>query len=267
MFLKSASVLKKADWNWSMMPGSHVEVGGATLDVFNSTQAISIVRFPVKKHSVSVVESAGPSAMVTSEFARRNNALAALNGSYFDRKCFPTTYVKDDGRVTSARIADGVTRSNAMFRIKGKKGRTVDIVPAVDSSSTVNAAKGWREALLSGPILVDEGKIVDYVNDPQRAHKKFYTSRHPRTVLGYTSDGWIYFIVVDGRFSSKADGMSIFELQVLCEALGLYEALNLDGGGSSTLWTKEHGVVNHPCDNRAFDHKGERIVPNVLVVK
>ena len=41
----------------------------------------------------------------------------------------------------------------------------------------------------------------------------------------------------------------------------------IDGGGSSTLWTAQEGVLNHPYDNRRFDHEGERGVPNCIVVR
>ena len=85
--------------------------------------------------------------------------------------------------------------------------------------------------------------------------------------MGYTKDGWVYFIVVDGRFPGQAEGMTVSEMQVLCQSLGLYEAMNFDGGGSSTLWTKDFGVMNHPYDNKVFDHKGERKVPNAIIVK
>jgi exopolysaccharide biosynthesis protein len=74
-------------------------------------------------------------------------------------------------------------------------------------------------------------------------------------------------MVVDGRFPGQGEGMTISDLQTLCQYFGLYEAMNFDGGGSSTLWTKEYGVINHPYDNRTFDHKGERKVPNALIVK
>ena len=72
---------------------------------------------------------------------------------------------------------------------------------------------------------------------------------------------------MDGRFPGKAEGMSMRELQALAEALGLYEAMNLDGGGSSTLWTLADGVLNHPSDNKRFDHEGERSVANILIMK
>ena len=73
-------------------------------------------------------------------------------------------------------------------------------------------------------------------------------------------------IVVDGRFPGQAAGMTIGELIYLVRQLGLYSALNLDGGGSSSLWTRRLGVLNHPTDNKRFDHKGERAVPNGIVV-
>ena len=47
--------------------------------------------------------------------------------------------------------------------------------------------------------------------------------------------------------------------------LGMTEAINLDGGGSTTLWSEETGVINHPYDNKKWDHVGERAVPNLIV--
>ena len=260
------AALKAVDWNWQPVQGSKVEVGYASVKVFGSTQSISIARFPSWAHTVSVVESDGPKAAVTSTFGTRNKALAAINGSYFDRDVMPVTFVKDEGRVLCDRTTDGGTRSNGMFRIRDKKGRKVDIL-TVGEDGPGKAAQGWREAIVSGPVLLEEGEPVSYDHVGAREFRRFYGHRHPRTLLGYTSDGWLYFIVVDGRFPGQADGMSIAELQVLCESLGLYEAINLDGGGSSTLWSSDAGVVNHPYDNQVFDHAGERVVPNVIIVK
>jgi exopolysaccharide biosynthesis protein len=43
------------------------------------------------------------------------------------------------------------------------------------------------------------------------------------------------------------------------------DASNLDGGGSSAIWNSKDGVTNHPSDNKKFDHKGERKIPNMIV--
>jgi len=260
------AALKATDWGWQQVGNSQVEVGCATVKVFDSYQTISLARFPLKAHGISVVESGGPAAMITSEFGTKNKAVAAINGSYFNMKTLdPVTYVKDEGKVYCQLTTDGEYRNNGMLRIKDKKGRKIDIAPT-DSLQAPADAKGWREAIVSGPVLLNEGAIVHYEDDGSRMYRNFYARRHPRTLMGYTADGWVYFAVIDGRFP-QGIGMSISELQVLCESLGLYEAINLDGGGSSTLWNKETGVVNHPYDNKQFDHAGERVVPNVIIVK
>lgn len=260
------AVLRGTDWGWHPVSGSKVAAGGASVKVFGSVQNVSLVRFPIWEHTVSVVESHGSEAVVTSTFGEKNKAIAASNGSYFDKQVMPVTFVKDEGRVVNSVTSDGGSRSNGMFRIKDRKGREVDIL-TVEKDGAASAAKGWREAIVSGPVLLEEGLPVIYENDGTREYRRFYDHRHPRTVIGYTADGWIYLFVVDGRFPSQAEGMTISELQVLCESLGLYEALNLDGGGSSTLWTKDAGVLNHPYDNKLFDHDGQRIVPNAVIVK
>ena len=91
--------------------------------------------------------------------------------------------------------------------------------------------------------------------------------RHPRTFIGWDDKGMVYMVVVDGRFPGQADGMSIPELAKVARLLGLKDALNLDGGGSSTLWTDKTGIINYPFDNRKFDHEGARKVPNIVIVK
>lgn len=268
-YYKPTTILKSTDWGWKPVNGSKVEVGHASVKVFNSVQDISLARFPMKSHSVSVVESDGPKAAITSKLAADNKALAAINGSYFNTKeLIPVTYVKDEGKVLCDKTSDGVSRCNGMFRIQDRRGRKVDIV-SIDSLSTAKSAKGWREAIVSGPVLLEEGVAPDYPMElvGRRNYRKFYAKRHPRTLIGYTADGWIYFIVIDGRFPGQGEGMTISELQVLCESLGMYEALNLDGGGSSALWSAQDGVINHPYDNKVFDHAGERVVPNVIIVK
>lgn len=264
---KGLASLKSTDWGWKALEGTKVETGGATVNVFGSMQTISMVRFPIKSHVVSVYDSQGANAAVTSALGEAAGAIAAINASFFDKKKVPTEYVKDEGKVVCDRPANGASRSNGMLRIKDKKGRSIDILTVVDSATTVDAANGWREAIVSGPVLIEDGKIVDYLTDRKKMSGKFYPRRHPRTLMGYTEDGWVYFIVVDGRFPGQAEGMTVLEMQILCQSLGLYEAMNLDGGGSSTLWTKEFGVMNHPYDNKVFDHKGERKVPNALIVK
>ena len=94
----------------------------------------------------------------------------------------------------------------------------------------------------------------------------FNTARHPRTAVGITADNKMIVVVVDGR-SSQSQGLTIPQLSQLMAALGCTQALNLDGGGSSTAWVRGEGVVNFPSDNGKFDHEGERGVATVFTVK
>jgi exopolysaccharide biosynthesis protein len=88
--------------------------------------------------------------------------------------------------------------------------------------------------------------------------------------VGIREDGTLLLVVADGRFK-EAEGLSLTELQQLLRWLNCRDALNLDGGGSTTMYLNigdYQGVVNHPSDNGKFDHAGERGVSNaVMVVK
>jgi exopolysaccharide biosynthesis protein len=82
--------------------------------------------------------------------------------------------------------------------------------------------------------------------------------------LGIKGNGNVLFIAVDGRQPGYADGMSLFELRELAKSLGCTEILNLDGGGSTTLYVRnegDSGVVNRPSG------KVERAVPSIVFVK
>lgn len=270
--------IKAVDWGWKKLDGTSIETGCASLNLFGGKQSIYLARCPLGGHYFSIVSANGDKAGPTSRIAAENNALVAMNGSYFNtKKHFNVTLVKDEGRIIPSSTIGDQKHSNGILRLRGRKGDKVDIFRITDTLECEKAVKGWREAIVSGPVLLEDGKQISYVAEgsPEdgdvminaRFYKRFYAGRHPRTAVGYTQDGWLYFIVVDGRFPGKADGMSMRELQALAEALGLHEAMNLDGGGSSTLWTKTDGVLNHPCDNKIFDNNGERIVPNILILK
>ena len=95
--------------------------------------------------------------------------------------------------------------------------------------------------VISGqPWVLQNGKI--YNNGD--------ASVHPRTVLGYSQDGkTVIFMVVDGR-STISDGITTAGLGALMQYAGAYNALNVDGGGSSCLYSSALGVRNVPSDGR-----------------
>ena len=225
----------------------------------DSEQSVSIVRFNPRKIRGDIVSASGPEADSTGALCARYGALAGINGSYFDTKALtPVTFVKDEGLVVGETSPSELFRTNGIVTLSGKK-------VGVDAMDSTLVVEGFREVLASGPILIDEGEIRVYDGQiPQP--DTFYERRHPRSVVGQDARGNVWLIVVDGRAPGEAAGMTISELTTFCRQLGLTDALNLDGGGSSTLWTREGGVINHPCDNRRFDHAGQRKVPNAIIV-
>lgn len=76
----------------------------------------------------------------------------------------------------------------------------------------------------------------------------------------------IVIVVVDGRHK-EAVGLTLQELALLLREMGCQDAINLDGGGSSTMYINGYGVVNHPSGNAIFDHEGERAVRTVILIK
>jgi len=88
----------------------------------------------------------------------------------------------------------------------------------------------------------------------------FAETRHPRTMIGTASDGTIWLVTVDGRQPQLSVGMTLVELRNLARRLDLVNALNLDGGGSTTMWV-QGAILNSPSDAA-----GPRKVSDALLV-
>ena len=111
-----------------------------------------------------------------------------------------------------------------------------------------------------GPQLLHRGHaVVDSMAVVEEVLPSFLITRHPRTAIGWNADqSKVWMVVVDGR-QAHSVGMGLYELTNLFVRLGAYEAVNLDGGGSSTL------VLDQTILNRPSDPTGERKVGNALM--
>ncbi len=110
------------------------------------------------------------------------------------------------------------------------------------------------DAIGGFPILVADGQSV-----VGTCTTWFCTSRNPRTGVGVTADGKILMVVVDGRQAKWSVGVSLPKFAAIFRKLGGISALNLDGGGSSTMVVKGE-VVNRP----SLGH--QRLVSTALLV-
>ncbi len=111
-----------------------------------------------------------------------------------------------------------------------------------------------REAVGGRPTIVDGGEV------PREFNRGDCAQRHPRTAAGLSKDRrTLILAVVDGRSGSSV-GATCAELGGLMRELGAWRAMNLDGGGSSTMWVRGRGVVNRPSDG------SQRVVANHLAI-
>jgi len=100
-----------------------------------------------------------------------------------------------------------------------------------------------REAVGGGPRPVRDGKAsVEHLQE--RFAGSFAARRHPRTAVG-VRDGTVVLVTVDGRQPGYSEGMTLDELAGLLVELGCTEAMNLDGGGSTTMVVRDR-VMNSP---------------------
>ena len=114
------------------------------------------------------------------------------------------------------------------------------------------------EAIGGTPRLIRNGTITIEGRE-EKVRDDFVTMRHPRTAIGYNEEEQrCYLVAVDGRQPGHSAGMTLRELAALMQELGCTEALNLDGGGSTTL------VLRGQVVNRPSDLTGERPVANAL---
>ena len=138
-------------------------------------------------------------------------------------------------------------------------------------TSKYPGAEPWtpREAVGGGPMLVKEGKNVaveNYWKEVFDGGGIGGTSRQPRTAIGATADGKIVLLVCDGRNMRGSAGFTLAELADKLVALGVVNAVNLDGGGSSTIVGAEGKVLNKPSDTGTKETIVQRSISTAVVI-
>lgn len=161
------------------------------------------------------------------------------------------TAIPASGAVLSA------TGSAAAFVTRlARDGGTVRITAQLGThpSPPRTVVGGWPRLIVHG---VNVGAHADSL---EGTFPRFSAARHPRSAVAMTRDSsTLMLVVVDGRRTWSV-GMSLAELADQLIALGAFQAMNLDGGGSSTLWVRGT-IVNYPSDPT-----GERPVGNALMI-
>nr|WP_242053892.1 phosphodiester glycosidase family protein [Nostoc sp. FACHB-888] len=118
-----------------------------------------------------------------------------------------------------------------------------------------------------GPRLLRNGKIditaykegFHWPENPE-FYYRFGVRRNPRTLAGITPLGKLLLVTIDGRQPTRSVGASFEESALIMRTLGATDALNLDGGGSTTM-TINQQLINHPSDST-----GERPIADAIVI-
>ncbi|MBU5269114.1 phosphodiester glycosidase family protein [Clostridium cochlearium] len=197
------------------------------------------------------------SGELTSKIAKDNKAIAAINGGGFTDK-------NDDGNWTGTGGQPvGILMSNGEFihndiKDLDKKGDVMAITSKgvlLVGKYSLNEMKELdvKEAITFGPALVVNGQPTIKSGDGGWGIA-------PRTAIGQRKDGAILFLVVDGR-QVRSIGATLKDVQDIMLEYGAYNATNLDGGSSTTMYY-DGEVINNPCDPL-----GERSIPSVVYVE
>lgn len=223
------------------IPGTRFD--GYILEVKDPTR----VKIGYTKHLGKVGEK-------TSEIARDNNAVAAINGGGFQDKAsngklwtgtgaYPEGIVISKGKSINKSVNSDEKLSVSAFNSSGKL-----IVGYHSLKELLN--QGVKEALSFNNPLIINGKTV-FNGDK---------GRNPRTAIGQKEDGTVVLLVIDGRKGIKL-GATINEVQNIMMQRGVVNAADLDGGSSATMYYNGE-VINTPCD-----WNGERTVATAVYVE
>ncbi|MDR2284537.1 MAG: phosphodiester glycosidase family protein [Sphingobacterium sp.] len=217
-------------------------------NLFGSRQEINIIEINLKKHKKALRLAALSRGLEkTSVLAESRNAIVAINGGFFNMKDGGAVdFIKVDQHIVNT-TASHSSRANAYLAFDSK-----NVLISTDSTQI----SSFPNILLSGPLLLKNGQ------ETLLAKNAFNDNRHPRTAIAIKGNNLILF-TVDGR-NANSQGLSLTELAKIFRWYGCQDAMNLDGGGSTTMYIKEQGVVNYPSDNKQFDHLGERAVANII---
>lgn len=189
-------------------------------------------------------------AQTTSQFLDAHDLQLAINADFFDPwkdyglfNYYPHVGDGTNVRGLSASQGDITTVGYAPPRYY------VTLYISADNHASFSAPQGEIYNAVSGNMyLVRDGAMVSMRNEP------YIQKRHPRTAVGLSQDGnTLYWVVVDGRQPNYSDGATMPELAQMLVDAGAYTAINLDGGGSSTIVMDADGkpdILNSPIQSR-----------------
>lgn len=228
--------------------GWRTETRTLSIDALNRTRADgSTVLFTPEWGPTTGAPGGYEALLVTPDGVRPGSMPVRLRGEAAGDAAIPV-----DGVVLSASGADEAALRRFVADHRGSDAPERSLVLETAVSPEV------LESVGAHPVLLRDGK-----RQPLNDADNKVAVRHPRTLAGWTGEGELLLVTVDGRRSGHAAGMTLHEATDLLISLGARHAVNLDGGGASTFvgpCPSGRCVLNRPSDDR------ERHVTSAIVV-
>ena len=200
---------------------------------------------------VGYTSKLGKEGQKTSKIASDNSAVAAINAGGFEGGVSTGTGSTPSGLIMSGgKVVFKPTWIKDYDKSEGVMGITNKGLLVVGSYSIKELENmGVTDAVAFGPTLIVNGKL-----------QSCPPGYNPRTAIGQTKDGKMLFLVIDGRRGLK-EGATLKEVQNIMLQFGALNAVNLDGGSTTTMYLNGE-IVNTPCDAL-----GERPTASIVYVK
>ncbi|WP_404814405.1 phosphodiester glycosidase family protein [Clostridium algoriphilum] len=217
---------------------------------------ILIIKDPTRI-KVGYSSKLGEEGQLTSDIAKDNNAIAAINGGGFTDEAVGSKWTGTGANPAGVIMSNGKIVYNGI-KNENEQRQVVALTKAGNLLVGPHSIKdmknnGVTEAVSFGPAIIVNGNKTITKGDGGWGIA-------PRTAIAQRKDGAIILLVLDGR-QVNSIGATLREVQDLLYDYGAYNATNLDGGSSSTLFYDDE-VINNPCDSL-----GERSVPSIIYVE
>lgn len=184
-----------------------------------------------------------------SEIVKENNAVAGINAGGF----------ADPGGVGAGNVLCEAVIMNKTLQY-GNKTTKYSLI-GLNSKGILTLGKyTYNEAMNAGIVSAVEFGPFLIVNGKNQITNSNSGGIQPRMAIGQKKDGTFIFVVVDGRQVGYSMGTTLLELQKIFEKYGAYNAANLDGGSSATMYN------NGKVVNKTSTPMGERYLPNAFIV-
>jgi exopolysaccharide biosynthesis protein len=214
---------------------------------------VKIKLYNPKSFKVALADGEVGGFETTSSMAKSNGALLAINGGGFGKY---TSSGKLYSSMVGATVVDGKfekkfikTHEEINFVGINSIGEFIGITPNTNEEiEKLNPYQGL--SFIPSLIVASEKTVIPAA---------WKNTKHPRTIIGKYPNGDILLIVVDGRNEDWSKGITLERIQDKLLILGVEDAYNLDGGGSTTLYY-DGNILNQPSDS------GERNVANSFIL-